>query len=110
MRENEVRSQVSGARSAQNEPVWMSRAVRQTPLTETLSPGLSSLGARSAATVMRRFSPRCLSWVIRPTSSTMPVNTRASGNQYLNSPQGHRDTEKTRKEKNEFLYVSVTLW
>ena len=36
--------------------------------------GLNSLGACSAATVMRRFSPRCSMRVMRPTSSTMPVN------------------------------------
>ncbi len=45
MRENEVRAQVSGAKSALNEPGLMSSAVRQTPLTATLSPVFSSVGA-----------------------------------------------------------------
>src|ERR1700739_3377343 len=78
MRENEVRTQVSGARSAQNDPGLMSSAVKQTPLTETLLPVPSSLGVCSAAIVILRFSPRCSMRTILPTSSTMPVNISAS--------------------------------
>ena len=55
----DVRDQVSGARSAQKESGLMSSAVRQTPLTETLSPVRSCFGARPAAMLMRRFSPLC---------------------------------------------------
>src|SRR3954470_9405500 len=79
IRENEVRTQVSGARSAQNDAGLMSRAVRQTPLTATLCPVPSSFGLRSAAMVIRRSSPRCSMRVMRPTSSTIPVNIKTSG-------------------------------
>src|SRR6267143_2689808 len=74
MCENEVRSHVSGARSAAKDPGLTSSAVRQTPLTATLSPVLSSLGVLSAAMVIRRTSPRCRMPLTRPTSSMMPVN------------------------------------
>src|SRR5579872_4705366 len=102
MRENEVRTQVSGARSAQNDPGLISSAVKHTPLTETLCPVPSSLGACSAAIVMRRFSPRCSMRVIFPTSSTMPVNINASEAQHHNSPRSHRDTEKPNELKRFF--------
>src|SRR5215469_13069503 len=78
MREKEVRTQVSGARSAQNDPGLMSSAVKQTPLTATLLPVPSSFGVFSAVTVIRRFSPRCSILVTCPTSSTMPVNMSIS--------------------------------
>ena len=44
MRENEVRVQVSVARSAQKESGVMSSAVRQTPLTAMLLPSLQLFG------------------------------------------------------------------
>src|SRR3954467_4413646 len=78
IRENEVRTQVSGARSAQNDASLMSSAVRHTPLTATLCPLPSSFELRSAAMVMRRFSPRCSMRVMRATSSTIPVNIETS--------------------------------
>src|ERR1700722_5561330 len=90
MRESEVRAQVSGARSEPNCPGLMSSAVRQTPLTETLSPALSSFGALPAATVMRRFSFICSMRFTRPTSSTMPVNMSYLRNHYFNSRQKTR--------------------
>src|ERR1700684_1003966 len=99
MRENEVRVQVSGARSAQNEPGLMSIAVRQTPLTATLSPVRNSFGVCSAAIVIRRFSPRCSMRVMRPTSSTMPVNiSNPLGednmlNQFTTESQRHREEQ-----------------
>src|ERR1017187_2127177 len=77
MRENDVRIQVSGARSAQNDFFLISSAVRQTPLTETLCPVFSSFGVWDASMVMRRFSPRCSIFTTLPTSSTIPVNMRA---------------------------------
>ena len=49
MRENDVRTQVSGARSAQKESGLISSAVRQTPLTATLWPVPSSFGVCFAA-------------------------------------------------------------
>ena len=76
MRENEVRTQVSGARSAQNDFGLMSSAVRQTPLTATLLPVRSSFGVFAASTVMRRFSPRCSIFASLPTSSIIPVNIK----------------------------------
>src|ERR1700730_10942307 len=90
MRENDVRSQVSGARSAQNEPDFMSNRVGQTPLTATLSRVFSSLCILPAVTVMRRLSPRCSIWVTRPTSSTIPVNICASM-----SNEHHKPTTET---------------
>src|SRR5215472_5125915 len=102
MRENEVRTQVSGARSAQNDPGLMSSAVRQTPLTETLWPVPSSFGTFSAAMVMRRFSPRCSTRMIFPTSSTMPVNMNASGRK-RNILIHHRGTETQRNEGSQDL-------
>src|SRR3954465_4595413 len=96
MREKEVRTQVSGAKSAQNDPGLISSAVRQTPLTATLAPVPSSLGEFFAVTVIRRFSPRCSILVTRQTSSTMPVNMWPPvRTQYLNSPRRHGDTEKS---------------
>src|ERR1051326_964224 len=106
MRENEVRTQVSGARSAQNAPGLISSAVKHTPLTDTLCPVPSSLGACSAAMVMRRFSPRCSMRVIFPTSTTMPVNINAPEMmEYHNSPRSHGATEKP----NEFKKYSPCL-
>src|SRR5208282_905931 len=78
IRENEVRTQVSGARSAQNDFGLMSSAVRQTPLTATLLPVPSSFGVFVASTVMRRFSPRCSIFTTLPTSSIIPVNIFAT--------------------------------
>jgi len=49
IRENEVRAHVSGARSAENDVGLMSRAVRQTPLTATLSPVRNSFGVFGAS-------------------------------------------------------------
>src|SRR5271163_1435909 len=74
IRENEVRAQVSGARSAQNDFGFMSSAVRQTPLTATLSPVFNSPGVFRASTLSRRFSPRCSMLITLPTSSMIPVN------------------------------------
>ena len=53
MRENEVRVQVSFARSAQNVSGLMSSAVRHTPLTAMLLPCLSSFAELGALMVMR---------------------------------------------------------
>ncbi len=78
IRESEVLAHVSGARSAENDLTFISRAVRHTPLTAMLSPVCSSLGACFASTVMWRFSPRCSMRAMRPTSSMMPVNMGSS--------------------------------
>src|SRR5512135_3407158 len=74
MRENEVRTQVSSARSAPKESPCRSTAVRHTPLTATLSPFLSSLATLSASMVSRRLPPVSLMLVTLPTSSMSPVN------------------------------------
>src|SRR6202158_4672881 len=72
--ENEVRAHVSGARSAQTVFGLMSSAVRQTPLTATLSPTPNCFGMIAASMVIRRFSPRCWIFTTLPTSSIIPVN------------------------------------
>src|ERR1700686_1757192 len=72
--ENEVRVHVSGARSAPKVFGLMSSAVRQTPLTATLSPTPNCFGMVAASMVMRRFSPRCSIFTTLPTSSIIPVN------------------------------------
>ena len=74
MRENEVRVQVSFARSALNESGVMFDAVRQTPLTATLLPSFSSRAVFGALMVMRWLSPLATMLAIVPTSSTSPVN------------------------------------
>src|SRR5207245_3601444 len=74
MRENEVRFQVSSARSAPNDLGVISTAVRQTPLTATLSPVFSSLVRLEAETVRRRLLCSLLMLRTRPTSAMMPVN------------------------------------
>ena len=53
-------------------PAWA--AVRQAPLTETESPGSSSL-ARSARTRMRAPSSEASTASTLPSSATIPVNT-----------------------------------
>src|ERR1700676_2486692 len=78
IRENEVRAHVSGARSAQNVFGLMSSAVRQTPLTATLSPTPNCFEMVAASTVIRRFSPRCWIFTTLPTSSIIPVNMGSS--------------------------------
>ena len=57
MRENEVRVQVSFARSAQNVSGLMSSAVRHTPLTAMLLPCFSSCADWGALMVMRWLPP-----------------------------------------------------
>ena len=74
IRENDVRTHVSGARSAQNDFGLMASAVRQTPLTAMLWPVPNSFGAFAASMVMRRFSPCCSIFTTLPTSSIIPVN------------------------------------
>src|SRR5881397_3323179 len=74
IRESDVLAHVSGARSAENDLAFISRAVRHTPLTAMLSPVCISVGACFASTVMWRFSSRCSMRTTRPTSSMMPVN------------------------------------
>src|ERR1700686_1796111 len=75
--ENEVRAHVSGARSALNDCGLMSSAVRQTPLTATLSPTPNCCGAVALSIVIRRFSPRCSIFATVPPSSIIPVNITA---------------------------------
>jgi len=77
MRESDVRTQVSGARSAAKEVGVMARAVRQTPLTAQLSPVFNCFGVFWPSIMTRRFSPFCSMRAMRPTSSTIPVNIRA---------------------------------
>src|SRR6267378_486041 len=78
MRENDVRFQVSSARSNVTEFAVISTAVRQTPLTAIESPFFSSFARCEAETVRRRV-PRCSRIrVTLATSSTMPVNIMAS--------------------------------
>src|SRR2546430_14636588 len=54
IRESDVLAHVSGARSAENDLAFISRAVRHTPLTAMLSPVCISVGACFASTVMWR--------------------------------------------------------
>jgi hypothetical protein len=49
-------------------------AVKQTPLTETLSPIFISGNSFEQATLSRRFSPATLISSACPTSSMIPVN------------------------------------
>src|SRR5712671_180124 len=88
----------------------MSSAVRQTPLTETLSPDFRSAGVSFAAMVIRRFSPRCSIRVTRPTSSIMPVNMKAS-----NVTKHHKPTTEAQRHREKpflacFLHDFVTPW
>src|SRR5215469_3975551 len=73
-RENEVLAQVSWARSAVKESPVRSTAVRQTPLTAMLSPGLSWGSSFEQETINRRVSPVAVLAATRPTSSMIPVN------------------------------------
>src|SRR5438874_13094108 len=76
-REKEVRSQVSWARSLVNDNFEISTAVRQTPLTEILSPCFNSLTSLDDATVKRRCWPLASIEATRPSSSMIPVNIGA---------------------------------
>src|SRR5262249_20830467 len=60
---------VSGARSAEKESGWMSRAVRQTPFTAMLAPSV-----RSERTVAQRTRRRDPAVTTAPSSSMIPVN------------------------------------
>src|SRR5579863_1568239 len=91
MRENDVRFQVSFARSAAKDLGVISTAVRHTPLTAMLSPFLSSLTSSDAKTVRRRLPFSFEIPVTRPTSSMIPVN--------ISQPQfHHRATVSQRKQ------------
>src|ERR1022692_4406102 len=105
MREYDVRTQVSGARSAQNDPGLISSAVKQTPLTATLLPGFSSYGVLTAVMVSRRFSPRCSMRVTRPTSSTILVNMRTS----IVTKHHKPTTEARRHRERSFLYLVFSV-
>src|SRR5205809_2170777 len=78
IRENDVRFQVSWARSAPKDLGATSTAVRQTPLTAMLLPLFSSFASFVLETEMRRLPLFVAMRVMRPTSSIMPVNIEAS--------------------------------
>src|SRR5580700_9849720 len=107
-RENEVRFHVSSARSAPNESDVISTAVRQTPLTATLSPFFNSLTRCEAATVSRRFPFSLLILVTRPTSSMMPVNMEPPS--FTTETQSHREGRKAKpRQKYQDFNFSVSL-
>src|ERR1700686_678018 len=72
-RANEVCSQVSCARSQVNSFLEISTAVRQTPLTEMLSPCFNSRTSFEERIVKRRCWPVISIEATRPTSSMIPV-------------------------------------
>src|SRR3954470_15525322 len=74
MRQREVRSSVSAARSALKVLSFTASAVKQTPLTETLSPLRNCPAIRGAAIVMRRVPLASETALTFPTSSINPVN------------------------------------
>src|SRR2546425_12183715 len=78
IRESDVLAHVSGARSAENDLAFISRAVRHTPLTAMLSPVCISVGACFASTVMWRFFYHIAMRKTFPTSSEKPVHIRES--------------------------------
>src|SRR2546427_13258686 len=79
IRESDVLAHVSGARSAENDLAFISRAVRHTPLTAMLSPVCISVGACFASTVMWRFLFRCSVRTTRPTSFVLAVEIGDAG-------------------------------
>src|SRR3989454_12519875 len=72
IRESDVLAHVSGARSAENDLAFISRAVRHTPLTAMLSPVCISVGACFASTVMWRFRCRRSRLPAHPPRSLLP--------------------------------------
>src|SRR5256884_9270532 len=76
IRESDVLAHVSGARSAENDLAFISRAVRHTPLTAMLSPVCISVGACFASTVMWRFSSRRSLLTQTPRNSVVSVDKR----------------------------------
>src|SRR2546422_506011 len=79
IRESDVLAHVSGARSAENDLAFISRAVRHTPLTAMLSPVCISVGACFASTVMWRLSSRGSARPPPPTSLFVPVHIGDAG-------------------------------
>src|SRR4051812_25227226 len=74
IRERDVRARVSAARSALKVFSFTASAVRQTPLTETLSPSRNCPATRGVVMVIRRVPFASDTALTFPTSSISPVN------------------------------------